>query len=161
MDNKLFREKSIKKISSPEQLSDYVKVVTPSVWMLITGIIVFLIGLTLWAASTSINTDIVSCCIVENEDMYAFVKYSDKDVLTKDCVLVIDEQKYAIKRIDFAHPILVADEGNEYVEYVLGCTNSDKLIKVTLDYADGILPDGTYECKILTDSIKPIEFLIQ
>lgn len=33
MSNNLFRTKSIEHISSPEQLNDYIRVSTPSVWM--------------------------------------------------------------------------------------------------------------------------------
>ena len=33
MENKLFRQKSIDRVSSPEQLQDYMRVTNPGVWM--------------------------------------------------------------------------------------------------------------------------------
>ncbi len=49
MDNNLFREKSIERVSSPEKLDDYIKVVSPGIWILLAAIIVFLLGVLAWA----------------------------------------------------------------------------------------------------------------
>ncbi len=49
MDNNLFREKSIERVSSPEKLDDYIKVVSPGIWILLAAIIVLLLGVLAWA----------------------------------------------------------------------------------------------------------------
>lgn len=49
MDNNLFREKSIERVSSPEKLDDYIKVVSPGIWILLAAIIVLLLGILVWA----------------------------------------------------------------------------------------------------------------
>ena len=36
--NDIFRKKSLERISSPEQLNDYIKVSNPSVWIIIIAI---------------------------------------------------------------------------------------------------------------------------
>ncbi len=46
--NKLFREKSIKKISSPEQIDDYIRITTPSVWLILFAVVILLVGLVIW-----------------------------------------------------------------------------------------------------------------
>ena len=55
----IFRQKSIEKISSPEQLHDYIKVSSPGAWIILVAIIVFLVGALVWAVngSITINTD--------------------------------------------------------------------------------------------------------
>ncbi len=40
----IFREKSIERVSSPEQLDDYIKVTTPSVWLILSATIALLAG---------------------------------------------------------------------------------------------------------------------
>ena len=40
----LFRQKSIDRVSSPEQLNDYIRVTTPSVWLALIAIILLLAG---------------------------------------------------------------------------------------------------------------------
>ncbi len=41
----LFREKSLQKVSSPEQLDDYIRVTSPSVWLILLALIILLAGL--------------------------------------------------------------------------------------------------------------------
>ena len=48
MNNGIFRQKSIDKVSSPEKLDDYIRVTTPSVWITITAIIILLVGTIVW-----------------------------------------------------------------------------------------------------------------
>ena len=49
MDNQIFRKKNIDRVSSPEQLNDYVRVSNPGVWMVLTAVIVLLFGICVWA----------------------------------------------------------------------------------------------------------------
>ena len=44
----IFREKSLTKVSSPEQLNDYIRVSTPAVWLVLSAIVLLLIAVTLW-----------------------------------------------------------------------------------------------------------------
>jgi hypothetical protein len=45
----IFRQKSLDRISSPEQLNDYIRVTTPSVWLVLTAIILLLVGIVAWS----------------------------------------------------------------------------------------------------------------
>ncbi len=49
MEKKLiFREKSIERVSSPEQLDDYIRVTTPSVWLILFATIILIVGALVW-----------------------------------------------------------------------------------------------------------------
>ena len=50
MDNNLFREKSLQRVSSPEKLDDYIKVVSPGVWLVLIAVIILLLGVLAWAS---------------------------------------------------------------------------------------------------------------
>ena len=54
----IFRQKSIDRISSPEQLHDYIKVSSPSAWFVLTAIIVLLVGVLVWGifGTITVNT---------------------------------------------------------------------------------------------------------
>ena len=45
----VFREKSIQRVSSPEQLNDYIRVTTPSVWIVLIALAVLLAGMLAWS----------------------------------------------------------------------------------------------------------------
>ena len=44
----IFRKKAVDRVTSPEQLNDYIHVTSPSIWMLLTGIILILVGAIVW-----------------------------------------------------------------------------------------------------------------
>ena len=56
MDQKLYRQKSIDRISSPEQLNDYLRVTNVSVWVILAAIIILLAGMLLWSATATIES---------------------------------------------------------------------------------------------------------
>ncbi|MCR5418705.1 MAG: hypothetical protein K6E84_07310 [Lachnospiraceae bacterium] len=45
----LFRKKSLDRVSSPEQLNDYIRVTTPSVWLVLLALILLLVGMLIWS----------------------------------------------------------------------------------------------------------------
>lgn len=45
-----------RRISSPEQLNDYLKVTNPKIWVLLVAAALFLVGLLLWGGFTSIES---------------------------------------------------------------------------------------------------------
>ena len=45
----IFRQKSMDQVSSPEQLNDYIRVTTPSVWLVLAVIILLLAGMVTWS----------------------------------------------------------------------------------------------------------------
>ena len=45
----IFREKSMDRISSPEELNDYIRVTTPSVWLVLLALVILLIGILAWS----------------------------------------------------------------------------------------------------------------
>ncbi len=46
--NNLFRKKTLDKISSPEQLNDYIRVTKPSVWLTLLAVLLLLFGMLAW-----------------------------------------------------------------------------------------------------------------
>ncbi len=55
----IFRKKSLDRVTSPEQLNDYIKVTTPSVWMILLATMVLIVGTLFWSVfgKIQVNTD--------------------------------------------------------------------------------------------------------
>ena len=47
--SEIFRKKSMDRVSSPEQLNDYIRVTTPSVWLVLLAVIILLVGMLTWS----------------------------------------------------------------------------------------------------------------
>ena len=52
---RLFKKKTIGKLSSPEQLNEYIRVTTPSVWLLLTVLLLLLTGLIAWSVTSRVE----------------------------------------------------------------------------------------------------------
>ncbi|MDO4973162.1 MAG: hypothetical protein Q4E38_03015 [Eubacteriales bacterium] len=65
----IFREKSLKRIASPEELGDYLHVTSPTVWMILAAVILLLAGMLFWSASTSIDSFVTGTAQVEDGTM--------------------------------------------------------------------------------------------
>ena len=68
----LFRKNSIERISSPEQLTDYLRVTTPTVWVVIAAIILLLVGILIWGATASIESYAAGTAQVEDGSLVLF-----------------------------------------------------------------------------------------
>ena len=44
----IFRDKSLERISSPDQMDDYIRVTTPSVWIALLALVILLVGILAW-----------------------------------------------------------------------------------------------------------------
>ena len=58
MNDSLFRKKNLERISSPEQLNDYIKVSNPSVWLIIGAMFIIAIAFSVWAFSGNITSEV-------------------------------------------------------------------------------------------------------
>jgi len=52
MKNELFRKEAVEKITSPEDLNLYIKVLNPRVWLIVAGIAIAIAGLVFFAVSS-------------------------------------------------------------------------------------------------------------
>lgn len=58
MKDSLFRKKNLERISSPEQLNDYIKVSNPSVWLIIGAMLIIAFAFSVWAFSGDITSEV-------------------------------------------------------------------------------------------------------
>lgn len=48
-ESKIFRGKSIEKVTGPESMNDYIRVTTPSVWIVLGALVLLLLGMLTWS----------------------------------------------------------------------------------------------------------------
>lgn len=53
----IFRKKSLERVTSPEQLNDYIRVTTPSVWIILAATLILIIGTLVWAVFGKIRVN--------------------------------------------------------------------------------------------------------
>ena len=78
MDESIFRKKSLDRISSPEALSDYLRVTSPTVWLILIAIILMLAGFLIWSSVASIDSFATGTAQVEDGSMR--ISFDDEQI---------------------------------------------------------------------------------
>ena len=136
MQNRLFRSKVMDRVSSPEQLHDYMRVTSPAIWMVLGAVIALLAGLLVLSCATNLETLLPAEAVVADGVMEITLPASKADEVDDGMTVRVAGREVAIEYV----------RENEAGETV--CTAS-------LD-----VEDGTYDAEIVTDSVAPISFLL-
>ena len=134
----VYRPKSLERISSPEQLTDYLKVSTPAVWMLLLAVVLLLGGGILWAAFGSLETTV----------------RADGMVQDGTAVLLLPEQEDPDK---FSEGMVLRVNGVEGVVTQSGYTRDGR----PAVGGEVAVADGYYSAEIVKERIRPIDFLFE
>lgn len=79
--NSIFREKSLERINSPDQINDYIRVLSPSMWLILFGIIFILLAGILWGAIGRVEVNrIDSAGNITTESVAPLAFLSEKDL---------------------------------------------------------------------------------
>jgi len=164
----VFRKESIERVSSPDQLDDYIRVQKPSVWIILALVIALLAAAFVWAATAKLETTVTAFGIMDsanpNDTVYCYLTADKaKNVIEgQSAVLSYDTDytgivtaisgPYTYEEIarDFlggnAYAVYMADihEGNDYYRTVILGKN---------------LPNGAFDVTIIGESVSPISFL--
>ena len=137
MNKELFRKKSLQKVNTPEQLDEYIRVSGPSVWLLLIGIIVLLIGVCVWGVAGQVEStvDVVVC--VDGGDTFCYVSEADAEA-----VKVGQSVDFSGEQSDILE--IVPQEGTGYLCVMTPIPS---------------LPDGLYKGQIVLQSYRPISFI--
>lgn len=156
MNEGLFRKKNMEKISSPEQLNDYIRVSNPGVWMILFCIIILLIGMCVWGVFGRLETTLKVSAISKNGKTVCYVKEENKADITEDTMIQIEGTEYPVERICIS-PVQVTENIEAYALHIGGMETGEWVYEVTIDAGLG---DGIYEAEIITESIAPMSFLL-
>ena len=130
----VFREKSLDHISSPEQLTDYIHVTNPGIWVLFAGILLMLAGFIAWASVGRLETVVDAKAAVI--DGTAHITVYDRCDVTSGMTVRIGNEEFTVSSVE-------QDETGH-----------------TLAYSSVTLDDGVYDAGIVTETVSPISFLL-
>ena len=155
---KLFREKSLEAIESPESLNDYLRVTSPAVWLILAAVICLLVGAILWGVFGHIRTTTAVAVQVKEGQAVCYVPYSQADGVMSQGVVSLEGQDYPLNTE--AEPELVVLESSASLRLLKagGFSVGDPVVLVPVDTD---LSDGVYAGTAVTEDLKPISLLLQ
>lgn len=158
MDNKnsIFRKSSLERISSPDQLNDYIKVESPSVWLILTAIIVLLFGVCFWGIFGTLTTICETSAVVKDGLVTCYVTPEQVVTIAEGMELRLDKMSGTVTSVA-EEPVLVTEDFDSYALHLGEQKIGDWVVPVT---AQTLADNGTYKAEIITETISPISFLL-
>ena len=134
MKKKIFRQKSLDRIASPEQMNDYLRATRPGIWIMLAIIILLLAAFFAWASIGQLETKVQGKATVE--DGTAWITVLSGTEITAGMTIRIGESEFTVSAV-------AKDEyGNQ------------------IAYAQVPLENGNYDAEIVIESVSPITFLL-
>ena len=152
----LFRKKSMDRISSPEQLNDYIRVSTPSVWLLLAAIVILLVGVCVWGVFGHMDTTLPVVIRAGDGQAIAYVRRADAEKVAPGMAATVGDREGKVVSIG-TEPVQVDDTFTDYMRHVGGLQSGEWVFAVMLELD---CPDGVHEGKIVIDSVSPMSFVL-
>ena len=136
MEQPVFRKESIERVSSPEQLSDYLHVTSPAIWVVLSAVILLLASLFVWSGVTAVESYAAGTAEVRGGVLT--LRFDDADKAANVT------EGMDVKVGGIVTPVLSTGQGED-----------GKLLAV----AEANLPDGRYEARVGYKNTQIIEML--
>ncbi|MBE6473545.1 MAG: hypothetical protein E7Z99_08275 [Coriobacteriaceae bacterium] len=137
MDGDSQAPQNARRMTSPEQLNDYLKVTNPKIWVLLTSIILLIVGLLLWSSFTTIES-------------YAT---GTARAVGGELTVTFDDQAKASRVL----PGMEMEVGDVEAEVLAVGTDSDGSV-IASAHAD--IPDGSYGVRVGYKTTQVISMLL-
>jgi hypothetical protein len=144
------------RVSSPEQLHDYVKVANPGLWMVISAIVILLAGVIVWGFIGKIDTTMSTAIVTDSGNEVIYVGESNVERIELGMTVRCEDKEY--KMTDIAKtPVRVDGSFTDYAIHASGLTVGEWVYVLSID---GEHLDGVQKADIVIESISPISFIL-
>lgn len=163
----LFRKKSLDKLTSPEELGDYIKVAKASYWVLLAALTALLIAGIAWACFYTITRSVEASGYVYENNAYCYVSPEDyQNVAVGDKVL-IDGAEFSVTAVngfksgDEIHAFWAENGLSEAdVTVGFGVQNGEGYYGEIVIAADSLPNGGNVNVSVVYEEISPIKLVI-
>lgn len=161
MEKRLFREKSIDRVSSPEQLDGYIRVVNPGVWLILGAILVFLASVILWSVTGTLDVTVGTKGYSDGTFVYCYLDETEIGSVRPGMDAYVGNAQGrvdVVAEIPDAYKDIAKFLGGEGMAHALYAVEGDWRYKVVLEGVKA--KEGICDVTIVTDRVNPISYLL-
>ena len=154
MENGLFRKKSLERISSPEELHDYMRVTSPRLWMLLGAITALLVGFIVYASTATMENTMPIKVKVSQYELE-----TDADGEIEYMTAIEAHLPHTMKDQVDSNMMVRIGRIEAKIAYVGVGENETIFLNIDpgMDYVP--LEEGEYDAELVLESTMPISFL--
>ncbi len=132
------KNKTYKLNQSLDNLNEYIRVIHPSVWLLLIAMLSIVVGIVCWGIFGHVDRTIETTIYVENKQVICYVNHAEVEDITQGMTITYNNTSGTIQSLK---------ESNGGVD--IYTVSSKKEIE-----------DGYYQGTIIVEQISPISFLL-
>ena len=156
MQNGLFRQKSIERISSPEALHDYMRVTSPRLWMILAAVVLLLGGFIAYASTAKMENTMAIKVTVETYHMTEEETQGEARDVTIVYSSLPEDQMEQIKK---GMKLRLLKETGTVSWLTSGVQEGLVEVGFDMDPLNYPLNDGEYDAELVLESTTPVSFL--
>ena len=162
MNNTIYRKTSLNKISSPEQLNDYIKVSNPAAWVVLSAVFILLAGVIVWSITGGLPAGITANGISKDGEILCYLDQKEVARIKSGMEVKVNGEPGRIMTVSEIPLSLEEASSNidsDFVKDIL--TLSQWNYKVMISVAESVPDDKIYyDISIITEKMAPIDFLL-
>ena len=154
------------KISSPEQLNDYIHVTASGAWFILISILIFFAGFSVWIFHGELEISFPYYVYTdEKENSFAYITIDKLEEIknNKDASVRIADTDNFGKITEISLHVLryenIIDEIGEYNFAKMNLNEGNKFFKVSLSFDR--IPDNIAQAVFVIKRVKPLSFLLR
>lgn len=152
----IFRKKSLERISSPEELDDYLMVTGPGVWLPLIAVVVLLIGGIVWMIFGQVETKLPVAVSATEKGVICYVPSEQLDAVKRSGTVKIADQEYPV--VDAGMARMIVTDALDHTIRLTGALENGTMVTPLQVNAD--LLEGVYTGEVQVESVNPIWFII-
>lgn len=163
LSSSIFNKKATEKLRSPDDLDKYVKVTTPSIWIVLIAGIFLLAGLAAWGFLGAVTTNLSTMAVAVDGQAMCFLSASDVGEVSVGDKTTIDGKQFTVSEIA-AVPLSRGEaEGTLHSDYLVDTLiQNDWGYQVTFDGPVDELPESVpLSVDIEVDRVAPISLIMK
>ena len=157
----LFRKQSVQKMASPDKLDDYISVTNPSVWLVLGAVAVLLVCTFIWSMAGSIPTTLTKLFTASGGELVSYVTTKEAAMLKIGMAVDVDGTPGTVSAIGttpLSYDEAAAQLPGDYAAHVMELSTWN--IPVTISSQKKVAQGAFVDVSIVTESVRPIDFLI-
>lgn len=170
----IFRQESLDRVTSPEQLNDYIRVSTPSVWLILGAFFILVISVIVWGVTGTLPQTESLNGVIEKD--HTVVCYIGTDSLESDipgCKATVTPSNAGAEGNSINGTVVNVSKTPYSAEEIKNTLKSDWIksnlvssqysyaVTIRLDNDSAQLPSDTLaRVSVITAELKPISFIL-
>lgn len=152
----LFRTKNIERIESPESMNDYLQVTSPGVWLVLSTVIVFLIGVCIWGVFGHIDSTAKVAVVATGGETFCLVPEDALKSAIDNRSIKIDGNDYELSPSTL-DPVIISESTNVYWLLAGDLSIGNIVYKIPLSQQ---MAEDVYSGTIVIETLTPFSLLL-